>query len=220
MEKGSILTSIQKRFLATVIKEPYLLKRYYFTGGTALSEFYLRHRISKDIDLFSEKEIHLPSIVKFVKKAAKNLSATEVRQERYLGLYTFFFKIKEEYFKVDFNYYPFPRIDKGKIWKGLEIDSLLDIAVNKIHTLYMKPRAREYVDLYFIFKKTKYTLEDLVKFAKIKFDWHIDPLHLAQSFLEVLSASDYPRVLLPFNKNIMQKFFLSKAKKLKKEIFE
>jgi len=77
MEKSSIFTPIQKRFLETVIKEPYILKNYYFTGGTALSEFYLKHRISRDIDLFSEKEVHLPSIAKFMKKAAKNLSATE-----------------------------------------------------------------------------------------------------------------------------------------------
>lgn len=183
MGKDSIFTSVQKRFLETVIKEPYILKNYYFTGDTALSEFYLKHRISKDIDLFSEKEVNLPSISKFVKKAAKNLSAVEIKPEQYLGLYTFFFKIPgQEDFKVDFNYYPFLRIEKGKTWRRLSIDSLLDIAVNKIHTLYMKPRAREYVDIYFIIKKTKYSLNDLVKFAKIKFDWHIEPLQLARRF--------------------------------------
>jgi len=170
MEKNSVLTPTQKRFLETVIKEPYLLKNYYFTGGAVLSEFYLKHRLSKDIDLFSEKEVHLPSVSKFVKKAAKNLSAEEIRQEQYLGLYTFFFKIPgQEDFKVDFNYYPFLRIEKGKTWQGLAIDSLLDIAVNKIHTLYMKPRAREYVDIYFIIQKTKHSLNDLVKFAKMTF---------------------------------------------------
>ena len=221
MEKDSILTSIQKRFLETVIKEPYILKNYYFTGGTALSEFYLRHRISKDIDLFSEREVHLPSIAKFVKKAAKDLAAAEIRQEQYLGLYTFFFKIPgQEDFKIDFNYYPFLRIEKSKIWRGLAIDSLLDIAVNKIHTLYMKPRAREYVDIYFIVQKTKYDINDLVKFAKIKFDWQIEPLQLARRFLEVISATDYPEMLIPFNKKEIESFFLNEAKKLKKEIFK
>jgi len=46
----------------------------------------------------------------------------------------------------------------------------------------MKPRAREYVDIYFIIQKTKYNINDLVKFAKIKFDWHIEPLQLARDF--------------------------------------
>jgi len=71
----------KKKFLAAVIKEPYLLRNYYFTGGTVLSEFYLKHRISKDIDLFSEKEAHLPSIVKFVKKIAPKIGATGIREE-------------------------------------------------------------------------------------------------------------------------------------------
>jgi len=197
------------------------LKNYYFTGGTVLSEFYLKHRISKDIDLFSEKEVHLPSIAKFVKKVAPKISASETRYEQYLGLHTFFFKISnQEYFKVDFNYYPFPRIEKGKAWKGLAVDSLFDIAINKIHTLYMKPRAREYVDIYFIIQKTKYSLNDLVKFAKIKFDWHIEPLQLTRRYLEVLSVKDYPEMLVSFNKKEMENFFFEEAKKLKKEIFK
>lgn len=84
----------------------------------------------------------------------------------------------------------------------------------------MKPRAREYVDIYFIIKKTKYSLNDLVKFAKIKFDWHIEPLQLARRFLEVISVGDYPKMLIPFNKKEIENFFLDEAKKLKKEIFE
>ena len=221
MEKNSIFTPIQKRFLAAVIKEPYLLKKYYFTGGTVLSEFYLKHRTSEDIDLFSEREVHLPSIAKFIKKAASKLSAPEIRQDQYLGLYTFFFVIPgQEDFKVDFNYYPFPRIEKGKTWRGLAIDSLLDIAVNKIHTLYMKPRAREYVDIYFIIQNTQYSLKDLIKFAKIKFDWHIEPLQLSRRFLEVISFKDYPKMLATFNKKKMQNFFIQEAQKLEKEIFK
>ena len=138
-----------------------------------------------------------------------------------MGLHTFFFKItNQEDFKVDFNYYPFLRIEKGKIWRGLAIDSLLDIAVNKIHTLYMKPRAREYVDIFFITQKTNYSLDDLVKFAKIKFDWHIEPLQLARRFLEVITVKDYPKMLVSFNKKEMEGFFLNEAKKLKKEIFK
>ena len=66
MGKLTILDSYQKKFLELVLSEPYLLKRFYWTGGTVLSEFYLHHRESHDIDLFSEsQEIHLPSINKF-----------------------------------------------------------------------------------------------------------------------------------------------------------
>jgi hypothetical protein len=71
MGKTTILKKHHQEFLELVLKEPFLTKRFYWTGGTVLSEFYLHHRESDDIDLFSEKqEIHLPSINKFVSLAA------------------------------------------------------------------------------------------------------------------------------------------------------
>lgn len=39
MEQTPIITSIHKKFLELVIKEPYLLKKYYWTGGTVLSGY-------------------------------------------------------------------------------------------------------------------------------------------------------------------------------------
>jgi len=33
-----------------------LTKQFYFTGGTVLSEFYLKHRLLEDIDFFGFKE--------------------------------------------------------------------------------------------------------------------------------------------------------------------
>lgn len=50
---------------------------------------------------------------------------------------------------MDFNYYPFPRIEKGMKYKNIEVDSILDIAVNKVHTIVMKPWARDFIDIYF-----------------------------------------------------------------------
>ena len=71
--KDEILTSEQIRFLDLVSSESYLCRKYYFTGGTPLAAFYLRHRLSEDIDLFSEQEVHLPSIRNFLGKAQKKL---------------------------------------------------------------------------------------------------------------------------------------------------
>ena len=44
----SILTPFQKDVLELVSKNPIFTKNFYLTGGTALSEFYLRHRESED----------------------------------------------------------------------------------------------------------------------------------------------------------------------------
>ena len=221
MGQKTILKRHQKDFLELVIKEPYLLERFYWTGGTVLSEFYLKHRESYDIDLFSERqEIHLPSINKFISFAGAELKAKSITHRRFLGLHTYSFRLPKNDLKVDFNYYPFPRINKGKKWRGLEIDSLEDIAVNKIHTISTKPRGRDFVDLYFIFKRKRYSLEKLIILAKTKFDWHIDPVQLGETFTQVVSLEDMPKMLVPFDKKEMEDFFLKLAKSLEKEIFK
>jgi predicted nucleotidyltransferase component of viral defense system len=55
MAKSSFLSKHQLDFLDFFSKEKRLRERFYFTGGTALSEYYLHHRRSIDLDFFSEK---------------------------------------------------------------------------------------------------------------------------------------------------------------------
>ncbi len=52
----SILTPDQKRLLEYISKDPKITDKFYLTGGTALAEFYLQHRLSEDLDFFSETE--------------------------------------------------------------------------------------------------------------------------------------------------------------------
>jgi predicted nucleotidyltransferase component of viral defense system len=39
------------------------LRFFYLTGGTALAAYYLRHRLSEDLDFFAEKEFELKNNV-------------------------------------------------------------------------------------------------------------------------------------------------------------
>ena len=50
MEKMSILTPTQKQILDQIGKSQFITSNFYFTGGTVLSEFYLKHRFSEDLD--------------------------------------------------------------------------------------------------------------------------------------------------------------------------
>ncbi|KKR49706.1 MAG: hypothetical protein UT84_C0021G0012 [Candidatus Curtissbacteria bacterium GW2011_GWA1_40_16] len=221
MAPKTILSSFQQKFLDILATDPYITSRFYFTGGTVLSEFYLQHRLSEDFDLFSEKEVYLPSVSSFLTKIAPKTSIIKMEHRPFLGLHSFMLHLKNGgKFKIDFNFYPYPRINIGKKYKNLNLDSLYDIAVNKVHTLFMKPRARDYVDLYFIFKKTEYAWRQLILDAKAKFDWHIDPLLLGSQIKKVEKLTDFPRMLLPFNQKDMVDFFLKQAKSLEGEIFK
>ena len=218
----TILTSTQLNFLEFIQKEKQITDRFYFTGGTALSEFYLKHRLSEDIDLFTDKEEVNQSVIEaFLKKNSSKLSILQIKKSQFLGLvsYKLAYKGKEE-LKIDFNYYPFPRIEKGTKFKNLDVDSVYDIAVNKVHTMFMKIRSRDFIDLYFIMKTYKYSLDQLIKDAKAKFDWHIDRVTLGSQMMQVKEISDFPTMLVNFNGQDMEKFFLKLVDSLKTEIFK
>lgn len=217
-----ILTPHQEEFLDLFGKEKNSNLQFYLTGGTPLAAFYLFHRLSEDIDLFSEKEeVNLLSVQGFIGKVKNKFHLEQVDYRQYFGLHTFQLYFPDgDILKVDFNYYPFPRLEKGIIYKNLEVDSALDIAINKVHTIAMKPRARDFIDIYFLIKDKGYDFKDLLIKAKIKFDWHIDMIQLGSRLLQAREVKDFPRMLRKIEENEWQDFFVEEAKKLKPEILE
>lgn len=203
-------------------KEPQITKRFYLTGGTALSEFYLHHRISYDLDFFTEKEeVNQTVIEAFLKKVSPTLSIMKIKRSQFLGLFSCVLVFDDgQELKVDFNYYPFPRIQEGTKYKNLDVDSVYDIAANKLQTIFTKARSRDYLDLYFIMQKYDYSLDKLILDAKAKFDWNIDKLTLASQFIKARDVDESSMVIAPFNKKDMEKFFLKLAKSLENGIFK
>jgi predicted nucleotidyltransferase component of viral defense system len=60
LHSNGLLTALQKAFL-TLFAEVPDQNQFYLTGGTALAEFYLGHRLSFDLDLFtSQAELIAP----------------------------------------------------------------------------------------------------------------------------------------------------------------
>lgn len=217
----TILSKNQQKFLELFNKEQSLFRKFYLTGGTALAEFYLQHRYSEDLDFFSEEEFSLLPLQAFIKKAEKGINAKKIEYQNFLGLHTFIFYLSDiENLKVDFNFYPFPRIEKGLKFKNIIVDSDYDIAVNKVHTIAMQPRARDYIDIYFLVKEQGYSLQDLLMKAKAKFDWHIDAVQLGSQLLQAQDTKDVPMMLKKINPQEWQDFFVKEAKRLEKEIFD
>jgi len=222
MGQTSILSQLQKRFLDLVIAEPTLIRDYYWTGGTVLSEFYLHHRDSEDIDLFTETaEVQIASVNTFMSRCAKQLEVKNVKYTQFLGLHTFIFEFSDNLpLKIDFNYYPFTLLEAGKMYRGLKYDSVLDIAVNKMQTIATKPRSRDFIDLYLIQKTYGYNLVDLMKQARLKFDWYTDPIQLAAKFLLGKEVSDLPKMRVNLPENEWRDFFLDQAKAMQELSFD
>lgn len=217
----SILTLFQKDVLVLVSNNPLFTKNFYLTGGTALSEFYLHHRMSEDLDFFSEEEFNLSQVQTIIKQISVKLKLTDIKYHNQFGLHVFFLHRNNEILKVDFNNYPFTQLDRQNLYnKRLRIDSLRDIAVNKLQTIATQPRSRDFTDLYFIIKKNDWTIDELRKDARNKFDWYVDEIQLGSRFLMVRELKDYPRMITPFDNKEMQNFWLKEANKLKDKLLK
>jgi len=214
----TILSPNQTKVLDAIAKDAGLCRIFYLTGGTALAEFYLQHRKSEDLDFFSEKEFDIQAINVFLQKNRKALGIGKIDFQQSFNRNLFFLQLKKDVIKTEFTFFPFTRIESKLKKESLKIDSLLDIAVNKIFTIYQKPRSRDFIDLYFINQKTGWKIKDLVKKAKIKFDFHIDLLQLGSQFLQAGTIKDYPFMKVKINHSDWQNYFFSEAKKLGKEI--
>jgi len=222
MEDGAGLTSRQKQFLEVVLQEPYILKHFYLSGGTALSSWYLHHRESYDLDFFSEKfEVNEKYLANFLQKNKAKIGFKDVLHTEQLGFNFYDIEYPNgDKLKVDFSYYPSERAEKGKNWRGLKIDSLYDITLNKYQTISGSPRGKDYVDMFFINKKNKLDFKTIAKDSAIKFGIRSGFIHVAKQFLKVVEFTDHPRILVPFNRKEMEDFFLKQAKELEKDIFK
>lgn len=221
-ETASILSPKQRKLLTLAGADPHIAKYFYLTGGTALAEFYLRHRYSEDLDFFSEREFEPQGISVFFKKIQKEASIRRVEYEQSFNRNLFFLALKGgETIKTEFTYFPFPRIEKKLKIGGLWVDSLLDIAVNKLFTIYQRPRSRDFIDLYCIMRKeNSIRLDGLIEKAQIKFDHHLDPVQLGAQYMKAMTLKDYPRMIEKMNPSVWQKFFIDEAKKLSPKVLK
>ncbi len=220
MVKKTILTKNQQLLLNEIGKNKAISEAFYLGGGTALAEFYLKHRLSEDLDFFTENEFDPLSISAFLKSIQKKMKITKIDYQQSFNRNLFFITIGKDIIKTEFTYYPFPRIESKLTMNGMAIDSLLDIAVNKVFTIYQKPRSRDFIDLYLIIKKTGWKMSDLIKKAKAKFDYYIDLLQLGTQFVRATEVEDFPKMLIKLPHSGWQKFFLAEAEKFGNNILK
>lgn len=215
-----ILTQEQGIILDLIAKDRYLSQDFYFTGGTALSEYYLRHRFSEDLDLFSQRKIDQEVISSIVNSWSTHLNFKyTARFVEVVYRFEFIFP-KGRDLKVDFGYFPYQLMEKGLQSKSLSIDSLRDIATNKMTTINQRTEVKDFVDLYYILQD-KYTIWDLLYSAQVKFPNMIfDPFLLAQDLLKAEDFTILPRMVKHLTLGELKKFFREKAKELGRKAVE
>lgn len=194
----------------------FLRQNFYFTGGTALSAVYLHHRLSDDLDFFSQEKFDTLPIVNLVTEWGRKLKfKINSREEEVVRVFLLQFKDKEK-LKVDFGYYPYKRLRPGQVIDSVEIDSLFDIAVNKLQTTHQRNNVKDFVDLYFLLKQ--FTVWDLIEGVRVKFRMEVDPYTISTACLKTEKFDSLPKMLTPLDLAELKSFYTDLAKKLSKRV--
>jgi len=185
-EAKGIINKIQKDFLIFFSKIPDQ-KNFYLTGGTALAEFYLGHRLSYDLDLFTGKpDIVLPFSRDLERRCRDSkFSLKPIRRTNTFVAFDLEKDNKE--LKVELAYdSPFRFNEPVETVYKINVNNYKDLIVDKLLAFFGRAEPRDAVDLFFILKKE--SLDKIVKLAKRK-DPGFDPYWLAVAFEK---TSDFP----------------------------
>lgn len=144
---------------------------FYLTGGTALAAFYLKHRKSNDLDFFTVEE---NIIQPFSFGLEKLLKTKNFGVDRSRGLSSFVELIIKKgnestliHLAQDAPFRFKPPVE-SKDFPKVKIDSLIDIASNKLLALFGRATLRDFIDVYFLVKENHFTKEKLLSLAKEK----------------------------------------------------
>ena len=190
-EKSKPLTPLKHDFLRAFFSKE---KRFFLTGGSALGLFYLEHRYSYDLDLFTNEHPEWIEIHGTVELCAQEVGANIHILRDALTFRRYQLQRKEESEVVDFVLSVDAQIDMPKVQFGdIVVDTLHEIFVNKITTLISRCEIKDLVDLYFL-EQNGMQIEEHFDQA-IQKDGGIDPAMIS-NILHSVQIDELPDYLI------------------------
>lgn len=127
---------------------------FYLTGGTALSDFYLAHRKSFDLDIFTtEENLVLPFSRLFERRLEKSFQLLVIR--RHATFAEFQVGREGEETRVQLAYDSPRRFEEPEDSDlGIKVNDYRDLVVDKLLAFYGRAEPRDAVDLFFILRET------------------------------------------------------------------
>lgn len=207
------LTSLQKEFIGILASLPDQ-NQFYLTGGTALAEYYLGHRLSFDLDYFTGVEnLVLPFSYQIESACQKNNLPFKVIR-RFATFVQLQVERGNESLKIDLALDSPYRFEKPVFSnEGIFVNDYPDLRVDKLLAYFGRAELRDAVDLYFIIQRESREL--LLELAMQKdpgFDnyWFALALNRCDSFPDELER--WPiKMIQPFEPRILKRTLLGWA---------
>ncbi|MCL2834266.1 MAG: nucleotidyl transferase AbiEii/AbiGii toxin family protein [Treponema sp.] len=117
-------------------------KNYFLVGKTALA-LQIGHRKSDDIDLFTQKELRIPEITKYLKQYHSG-------SYQLLNSQKMIYQVMIDGIKVDFVHHPFELVEAVYHESQITYLGKKDLAAMKLHAIETSGnRAKDFIDIFF-----------------------------------------------------------------------
>lgn len=134
---------------------------FYLTGGTALSRFYLHHRYSEDLDLFTNQN---PTFADDVLKIREWLSAVaHISEDRWIQYESFsrFWITNGVELKIELVNDVHVRWGDPLEFRGVFIDTVANILTNKLTALFSRDEPKDIFDIISISENYSFNWEEV-----------------------------------------------------------
>jgi len=181
---------------------------FYLAGGTGLA-LRLGHRISLDLDLFSDRLLNQSDRLA-LKKTLETSGKVEILDEKDGTCH-----LRLGNTAVSLFHYPYRLLKPPSKWTGLKIASVEDIAAMKLSAIVSRGLKKDFIDLFFVCRSHK--APDLFKWAERKFPGH--PNFAVQAakalvYFEDAEKEPMPKMLKPAAWPGIKAFFEKEITKL------
>lgn len=163
----NVIKSVQEEILKNFgeVKDS---SQFYLAGGTALAYFYLKHRRSNDLDFFTSVEEIIDPFSRQMETrlAAKGFECA--RQRAFHSFVELIVSLNGEttliHLALD-STFRFEPTQESEEYPGLKIDSLADIASNKLLALFGRATLRDFIDVHSLVQKGCFSKNQLLEMA-------------------------------------------------------
>jgi len=179
-----------------ILKKSGLLNDFYLAGGTALA-LQIKHRLSDDLDFFTQKEFNPEILIQKIKGLA-NFSVEKIEELTLIGIFN--------KTKISFLEYNYPLLRPLKEIEGTNVADVADIGCMKLSAICSRSAKKDFIDLFFITKQIP--LKELLilfqtKYAEIDFN----QAHVLKSLTYFIDAENdsMPEMITPASWNEVKK---------------
>ena len=144
------------------------LRQFNLVGGTSLS-LQIGHRISIDLDLFSNQDFNNSAIIQALEPLGNLIVLVDNPP---------FLQMRLNDVKLDFLKCPYPFVQNYSEIEGVRLVSVENIGTMKLTAIARRGAKKEFFDLYFLLER--YTLAQLVQQFEQTLP-HVDPFHIVKS---------------------------------------